>query len=321
MNELLQIEPQVARGKFTELIWEDSGYLAEEKLDGERFKLHVFKDGNRFDSRCLSKKTGLFTEKTGNVPHLANFKIPELDGTVLDGEIKFGDDSMSTSTIMGCLPEEAVERQKNAGKWVSYYIFDVIFYKGNSVRHLSYANRKMLVDEIYVKYFRANTHFRIPPYTYKNKKAFCETIWKAGGEGVILKRLDAPYTDKTGWIKVKRASTYDVVVMGYVDANQMTLKKGDDKETISRLAAKGWIGALEFGQYVDGKLRKFGQCSGMPDDIRQLFSENKQSMLYAVITIEAQSRIPKTSYFRHPRFLRMRPDKLARQCVYWANES
>jgi len=321
MAELLQIEPQVARGKFTEDLWTNDNYLAEEKLDGERFRMHIFEDGNRFDSRCLSKKTGLFTEKTGNVPHLANLKIPKLAGTIFDGEIKFGIDSMSTSTIMGCLPEEAVERQYNAGKWVSYYIFDVIFYKGQDVRDLPYYVRKEIVYKEWVNHLKKNEFFKLPSCATKDKKAFCEKIWKDGGEGVILKKLDAPYTDKKAWVKVKKAATYDVVVMGYVEANQMTVKKGEDKATISRLAKNGWIGALEFGQYVDGKLKKFGQCSGMPDDIRKLFSENKRTMLYAVITIEAQSRIPKTGYFRHPRFLRMRTDKLAHQCVYWANES
>lgn len=321
MKDLIQIAPQVARGKFTEDLWTNPNYFAQEKLDGERFKMHIFKESNRFDSRCLSKKTNLFTEKTGNVMHLANWKVPELAGTVLDGEMKTGTDSMSTSTIMGCLPEEAVRRQAESGIWVDYYIFDVIFYCGKDLRDFSYLARKEVLDKIYREHLSKNPHFVLPAVATKDKKKFCEDIFKAGGEGVILKNVTAPYTDKKAWVKVKAVATFDVVVMGYEEATPETIKKGDDKATISRLAANGWIGALVFGQYVNGKLKKFGRCSGMPDDLRADFSNNKQARLGTVITIEAQSRIPKTGYFRHPRFLQLRPDKNANQCTYWEDES
>lgn len=321
MKELTQIVPQVARGKFTEDLWTNENYLAEEKLDGERFKMHIFKESNRFDSRTISKKTNRFTEKTGNVMHLANWKVPELAGTVFDGEMKMGNDSMSTSTVMGCLPEEAVKRQAESGVWVDYHIFDVLFYKGNDVRDLPYYVRKEIVYKEWHNHLKANKHFKLPLCSMKDKKKFCDDIFKAGGEGVILKNVRAPYSDKKAWVKVKAVATFDVVVIGYEEATPETIKKGDTDVTISRLAANEWIGALVFGQYVDGKLKKFGRCSGMSDDIRALFSENKTSMLNAVITIEAQSRIPKTGYFRHPRFKCMRPDKLARQCIYWEDES
>ncbi len=321
MKELTQIAPQVARGKFTEDLWTNENYLAEEKLDGERFKMHIFKESNRFDSRCLSKKTNLFTEKTGNVMHLANWKVPELAGTVFDGEMKMGIDSMSTSTVMGCLPEEAVKRQAESGVWVDYYIFDVIFYKGQDVRDLPYHVRKEIVYKEWYNHLKTSKHFKLPLCTMKDKKKFCEDIFKAGGEGVILKNVMAPYTDKKAWVKVKAVATFDVVVMGYEEATPETIKKGDDKATISRLAANGWIGAVVFGQYVNGKLKILGQCSGMPDDIRAKYSENKEKYIGQVIKIEAQSRIAKTGKFRHPRFLAERPDKNASQCIYWENES
>jgi len=317
---LQQIAPQVARGKFTEDLWTDNNYIAEEKLDGERFKMHVFADGNRFDSRTISKKTNKFTEKTGNVPHLSNFKMPYLDGTILDGEIKFGDNSMSTSTIMGCLPEEAINRQKEANKFVNYYVFDVIHYCGTDVRNLQYHERRAMLEQMYEDYLQFSPYIKLTTRAYIKKKEFCDKIFKNGGEGVILKNLWAPYTDKKAWIKVKAQATFDVVIMGYEEATPETIKKGDDKATISRLAANGWIGAVVFGQYVDGKLKKFGKASGMPDDIRSKYSKNKEKYIGRVIKIEAQSRIPKTGYFRHPRFLCERPDKNANDCIFYEGE-
>jgi ATP-dependent DNA ligase len=321
MKELTQIAPQVARGKFTEDLWTNENYLAEEKLDGERFKMHIFKESNRFDSRTISKKTNRFTEKTNNVPHLSTWGIPHMAGTVLDGEIKFGDDSMSTSTIMGCLPEEAVKRQEEAGKRVNYYVFDILFLNGKDVRDEPYFHRKSLLEYVFNSCLRENSHFKLAKCEYVHKKKFCDEIFARGGEGVILKNLAAPYSDKKAWVKVKAVANFDVVIMGYEEATPETIKKGDTDATISRLAANGWVGALVFGQYVDGKLKKFGRCSGMPDDIRADFSNNKEARLGTVITIEAQSRIPKTGYFRHPRFLQLRPDKPWFDCTYREDES
>lgn len=318
--DLQQIAPQVARGKFTVDLWTNPNYVAQEKLDGERFKMHIFKNGNRFDSRSISKKTEKFTEKTGNVPHLANWIVPGHEGTVLDGEIKFGDDSMSTSTIMGCLAEEAVSRQTEARKWVKYYVFDIIFYKGKDVRAFSFLARMELLHKIFKDHLEGNESFVLPPYTFNNKKKFCEDIWARGGEGVILKDVTAPYTDKKAWVKVKAQATYDVVVIGYEEPNAESIKKGDDKATITRLAANGWIGTVVFGQYKDGKMQCFGKCSGMNDIDREKFSRNREAMLGTVIRIEAQSRIAKTGYFRHPRYLGIREDKNADQCLFYEDE-
>ncbi len=318
--DLQQIAPQVARGKFDESLWTNPNYAAQEKLDGERFKMHIFKNGNRFDSRSISKKTDRFTEKTDNVPHLRDHIVKGYEGTVLDGEIKFGDDSMSTSTIMGCLADEAVKRQSEANKWVKYYVFDIIFYKGTDVRALSFLKRMDLLHEVFNNCLACNTSFVLPKYTFNNKKQFCDDVWARGGEGVILKDVRAPYTDKKAWVKVKAQATYDVVVIDYEAPNAESIKKGDDKATITRLAANGWIGTVVFGQYKDGKMQCFGKCSGMNDVDREKFSRNKEKMLGTVIRIEAQSRIAKTGYFRHPRYLGIREDKTADQCIFYEDE-
>jgi ATP-dependent DNA ligase len=319
MKDLEQIAPQVARGKFTETLWTDDNYVAEEKFDGERYKMHMFKNGNRFDSRVVSKKTGLFTEKTDNVPHLRDYIIQELDGTVLDGEAQLGNTVMSTSTVMGSLPDVAVAKQKEFG-WVNYNVFDVIKLQGEDVRHLSYRTRRVILEQLYVIHLENNPYIVLTPAVRENKEKYCEEIWARGGEGVILKNINAPYTDKNAWVKVKTQSTYDVVIMGYKDPKEVSIKVGDTEETTTKFALLGWIGAIEFGQFIDGKLKTFGFTSGMPDNIRQMISEKRHDYIGHVITIEAQSRIPKSGYFRHPRFLRLRDDKLPTDCVYDVNE-
>jgi len=178
----------------------------------------------------------------------------------------------------------------------------------------------VILEQLYAAHLKFNKHIVLTKIVTDDKEKYCEEIWARGGEGVILKRKDAPYTDKNAWVKVKTQNTYDVVIMGYKDPKEVSIKVGDTDATTTKFALLGWIGAIVFGQYVNGELRQFGNTSGMPDNIRQLLSESGDSFIGTVMTIEAQSRIPKSGYFRHPRFLRLREDKTADQCVYDVNE-
>lgn len=110
----------------------------------------------------------------------------------------------------------------------------------------------------------------------------------------------------------------------------------DGATPISRFHYNGWIGALRFGQWVsdteenrktyskliiaeDEKHKKilidFGECSGITDEQRIEYSNNKVKYLGKVFEIEYMERFP-TGRFRHPRFYRWRPDKSPVDCTY-----
>jgi ATP-dependent DNA ligase len=71
--------------------------------------------------------------------------------------------------------------------------------------------------------------------------------WLTSAEGVIAKRLDAPYRpgERHGMVKVKRVRTIDCVVMGW--------RPGTDPET---------VGSLILGLYDGEALRPVGHCAG-----------------------------------------------------------
>lgn len=71
--------------------------------------------------------------------------------------------------------------------------------------------------------------------------------WLRTAEGVIAKRLDAPYAPgkRQGMVKVKRVRTLDCVVMGW--------RPGVDPET---------VGSLILGLYEGDALRPVGHCAG-----------------------------------------------------------
>jgi len=320
---ILQIEPGKARAKFNPKMWTSDQYVGEQKLDGSRYTLHVEVGGNRFTSRHESKKTGLFTEKTDNIPHLRDLFVNEnedvnLEGCIFDGEIVRGNlcsKSSEVTKIMGALPEKAVSLQRETG-WVDYYVFDILYDKGKDIRSLPYESRRAILLDYLSPLADPTKHLNIIPVEHQDKEQFYQDIIAQGGEGVILKDVKAPYAKN--WAKVKRVATWDVIITGFEEPTKIT-KKVSGEESTSRFYDNGWIGAIVCGQWFGGKLINFGSCSGMEDALREEISRNREAYLGRVIEIEAQERF-KTGRFRHPRFLRFRPDKNAEDCVYRTGE-
>lgn len=299
-------------------VWSSVDTIVERKLDGHRFKMHIFSTGNRFDSRRESVDGGFFVEKTDNAPLLRDLVVAELAGTVLDGELIAGKDSNSVAHALG---SHATDEEKAS---INYVAFDIIMHKGTDVRSKPDRERRKLLESCFSQTSLGASGLvklmvRQSGMTVQQKKNVLLDALLAGEEGVMIKDVSMPYGK--GWTKVKREARFDVVVMGYDPPEQFSLKKGDSKPTETKYFKNGWIGAIKFGQFVDGKMVEFGQTSGMDETIRKAVSEDQAGHIGRVFEIAAQERFPKTGKFRHPRFLRWRDgEKLAKDCVYREDE-
>ena len=318
-KELPQIEPAPIRSSFKDFMWDDfSGYAAEEKLDGARFLMFIEEGENRFSSRHKSIKDGKFSEKTDNFPHLRNLDLSNLSGTVLDGEIVTGKNVTDVMSVVGGSPSTALRYQMRHG-WAKYIVFDILKYNETDVTHEFYKDRRYLLHQIFSEHiyrFDFNS-IKLINSVEINKKSFYDEILKYGREGIVLKKLTSPYG--TDWIKVKKESTWDVVILGFEDPEEMTTKS-DGTISRSRLADKNLIGSIRFGQYIDGILTPLGSCSGLTDSERSVFSKIPTAFIGKVMTIKAQERT-ESGAFRHPVFVRMRSDKNPEECIYYPNES
>jgi ATP-dependent DNA ligase len=298
-------------------LWKDEKFInerfgVEKKDDGSRYTLLIDKE-TKLLSRRVSVVTKKYVDKTENCPHLTKVKWPkELWGTQLDGELVHpkSEGSHMTTTIMGALPEKAIALQKEHG-YLKYRLFDSPQVCGEDISKLSDRKRREKLLEIIPKLQKYIKGEVIPRSPATEAKSMYEFIVGRGGEGVMLKDLDAPYG--RGWYKVKKVKTWDVVIMGYEDPKE-TSEKTDGSVSETRLHKKGWIGAIIFGFYVNGELKKFGTCGGIPDAVLEELSKNKKKNIGRAIEIKAQERTKKGK-FRHPRFVRFRDDKDATQCV------
>jgi ATP-dependent DNA ligase len=323
-SNVAQIKPAEARGKFRAELMEITGrgkdYVLEEKHDGIRELWHLFSNQNVLTSRQISKKTGGYVEKTANFPHLkAPLLFGALAGTILDGELLFGENSMTALTVTGSLPEKAIAYQKEHG-WAEFRVFDILKIKGEDIRSKPWAYRREILEgEVFNGETRLGEYITLNPAYKDDKQAILDEIMERGGEGGILKHVFSPYGKASSWVKIKREQSWDVIVTGYKEAQEMT-QKVDGTISESKFHKAGLIGAIYFGQFSQGELKEYGACSGMDDEIRTEISQNPSAYIGKVFQMEAQQRLP-SGKFRHPRFVQWRPDKDPIECIYSPNEA
>lgn len=147
-------------------------YYIEEKFDGTRALVYFLSQGDisgkelgycRVFSRRISKKTNFYVENTDSLPHIREIDVPELAGTILDGEMFInGLPFKEVSSTLNCLWDKAVDRQIEKG-FISFHAFDILFYKGVDIRKLPLERRKeylhLAVREAKNPYIEEVTYF------------------------------------------------------------------------------------------------------------------------------------------------------------------
>ena len=200
-------------------------YFAEEKLDGALYQFCRTDKGNYLFGRTVSVKNGLLTNKIDNVPHINSALSCLPCGTVIIGEIYVpGGTSKNVTSIMGCLPAEAIKRQDKQGK-IKYYLHDMIFYNGENMQSWGAEAR-------YQKLVEAWNEFHLEQFDFLRLAESFDTgieerlsqILAAGGEGIVLKKKDAPYSEgkRPAWatIKCKQMDTIDLVCTRAIEATK-----------------------------------------------------------------------------------------------------
>lgn len=227
----MKLYPQRAKGVEPDKIpWNDPNYIFETKYDGDRRLLYILDKGNRNTSRSKAADTGIPVEKTDQVPHIRDYSIPELNGTILDCEFThirgFKD---GVRKIMGCLPEKAIQRQEEWG-YIEVKLFDIICYKGTFAIDEPYHERHLLLKHVYETHFKNNPYFQLVERNEGTPEELQEKlneIINNGGEGMVAKHINSTYrlsTEKclsplkNAWIKVKKEFNGDFVVTGFEPA-------------------------------------------------------------------------------------------------------
>ena len=199
----------------------DNLYIASEKHDGD-FGLfaHFSKGNNLIRSRSISKVTGAYGDYTAKLPHLCGEMDNWPDNTVVLAEIcwdEYGTNANTVGTILRCLPDKAVERQKD--KKLSGLVFDVLMFNGKDLTSDPYEIRINVGFELELKYFKRTQVFTT------DFAAAADDIISRGGEGVVIQKKSNPYMPgtRTAWatLKLKQALPHmDLKVVGTLEPNK-----------------------------------------------------------------------------------------------------
>lgn len=320
-------------------------YLISQKVDGCWYQLEKIDDEHIYlFSRTVSKKTGELAEKIACVPHIHKWAKQYLpNDTILIGELyTLGGKSNNVTSIMGALPDKAIDRQFNSvdyGGPLHYFIHDVIKYNGKDLLDFVFEKRAeclishkenfegsdyVEIAELYNTIEEDNSiFFNVDPYKY------LEDVFASGGEGIVLKYKDGLYQPgkrPTYNRKVKTETSFDAVIVGFVEPEKDYTGKEietwpywiKDTEPVTKAYYYGWKAGIKIGAYNEkGQLVEIGSISaGMTDELREDMSINPDEYLNSVVEIQAMSVNKKDHTVRHGRLMRIRDDKPQQDCMF-----
>jgi ATP-dependent DNA ligase len=225
------ITPQLARSRAA--LPDEPGWAYEPKWDG--FRALAFVDG---DELTLQSRGG---RPLGR--YFPELRFPAgryvLDGEiVIDGENGLQDfDALSNRIHPAASRIELLARETPA----RFLAFDLLASDDRALLELPFEQRRAALEA-----FPFAPPVELTPCVRSAAEA---EGWLRTAEGVIAKRLDAPYRpgERDGMAKIKRVRTIDAVVVGW--------RPGKEERT---------VGSLILGLYNEaGELRTVGHTSGL----------------------------------------------------------
>lgn len=322
--------------KNYEDMFKNTPIIGTVKKDG--YWSQLIKDENEVHlySRTVSKKTGYYSDNIEKVPHIKDWAMSELpNGTCLIGEVYYPNGtSKNVTSVLGALPEKAIERQKGDYGKIHFYMHDILAYNGEDyvMNNVPYGFRYSCLCE----HIDIETHL-IPELEvarcYDNAYLDLDKITidklAAGEEGMVFRVEDGLYApgkrQPKVMFKIKQAQNdIDFVITEVLPPEYLyTGKESDtwqykDKEgnLITKAAYYGWAGALRLGAYDSaGNLVSIGRVSsGLTDNLKAELAANPDKYIGITVEVNCMSLDKKNKTFRHPYLSRLRFDKPAQDC-------
>ena len=191
------------------------------KRDGALYVFVKDEDGNCYLRGRSKSVSGEFLDKIDLVPHLQQLWDELPNGTCLLGELYLprNEQAKTTTSIMNCLTEKAIARQKKEEDKLHYYVFDILADEGESFINMKAIDRFLRIEDYSKKYDCPYVEWAI---YYSGKELWNElqNILAEGGEGMVITYGEAPYqpgkrSAKVS-LKVKKEikETIDCVIIG-----------------------------------------------------------------------------------------------------------
>lgn len=222
----------------------EGDWAYEPKWDG--FRAVAWSAPIRLDSRNHKPLLRYFPELIPSLEALPG-------GTVVDGEVVVvTEDRLDFDALQNRLhPADSRVRMLAAETPARLVAFDLLALRGDDLRDRPFAERRAALEGLIPG---LGERWHLTPSTADRTEAarWFDEFEAAGCDGIVAKRLDAPYVEeKREMVKVKHRRTVDCVVGGY-----RVHTEGDK------------IGSILLGLYDGPGLHFIGHCSGFTDQDR-----------------------------------------------------
>jgi bifunctional non-homologous end joining protein LigD len=184
------------------------GWCHEIKFDGYRVQLRV-----EHGKATLKTRKGLdWTDKFASIAKEAG-SLPDV---MIDGEIVALDHNGAPnfSSLQAALSDGKSED-------LIFFAFDLLFAEGQDWRRLPLGERKAHLRQLLEKSRRKQGQIRYVEHFESGGDAVLQSACKLELEGVVSKKLDAPYRSgrTESWTKAKCRAGHEVVIGGYKTTN------------------------------------------------------------------------------------------------------
>jgi DNA ligase-1 len=285
-----------------------TAFAVDTKLDGIRIQVH--KHGNE-----VSVFTRSLEEISARMPEVveATRSLPATD-LILDGEALTLDAAGRPRPFQETASTTAT---RSGATGIRPFFFDLLLHEGDSLIESPTSERLARLDSVVPEELRVS---RLVTDSPDEAQQFFDRAVADGQEGVILKRLDAPYDAGrrgSAWVKVKPRHTLDLVVLG--------VEWGSGRR-------RGWLSNIHLGaRGPDGDFVMLGKTfKGMTDEMlawqTKRFLELETERSGHVVTVRPEqvveiafdgvqqsTRYPGGVALRFARVLRYRDDKTAEE--------
>lgn len=251
----------------------DQSNIIEEKFDGTRALVYFLsqqlwdsKNNCKSDfytgfcrvfSRRISKKTGFYVENTDSLPQIRELDVPELAGTILDGEMFInGLPFKEVSSTLNCLWDKAIDRQIEKG-FISFHAFDILFYKGIDLRKMPLERRK--------EYLHLAVEEADSPYIEEVEYFECGDTINTDVWSEVMKRCNGNEYEADQFFDdlLENKDTYPHLYECWQEKENMTLTPRAYYELIVAMGGEGLIVKPKSGKYLHkrgweySKIKKF----------------------------------------------------------------
>ncbi len=283
----------------------EAPFAVDTKLDGIRIQVHKHGDEVAVFTRSLEEIGARLPEVVQ-----ATRSLPATD-LILDGEALTLDEAGRPRPFQETASTTATH---SGATGIQPFFFDLLLHEDDSLIESSTKDRLARLDEVVPEPLRVR---RLVTESADEAQEFFDRAVADGQEGVILKRLDAPYDAGrrgSAWIKVKPRHTLDLVVLA--------VEWGSGRR-------QGWLSNIHLGARgpADGEFTMLGKTfKGMTDEMLAWQTERflaletgreghvvhvrpEQVVEIAFDGVQRSTRYPGGVALRFARVLRYRDDK------------